>query len=251
VKFTETGEVSLEVSRNAEGVLFAVRDTGIGFGPEVGQRLFQRFEQADVSITRRFGGTGLGLAICASLAQLMGGRVWAESQPGVGSAFFAQLALPSVCLIAESEAETADDDGAVLAGVRVLLAEDHPVNQRVVALILEPLGVDLTIVEDGALAIEAEAAGRYDLILMDLHMPRVDGLTATRAIREAEAARGGRRTPIVALTADALAEHVAATRAAGADHHLAKPIKPDALVDILAEILSATPESAVAERLAG
>jgi signal transduction histidine kinase/ActR/RegA family two-component response regulator len=245
VKFTEAGEVSLQVSRNADGVLFEVRDTGIGFSAEVGQRLFQRFEQADVSITRRFGGTGLGLAICSSLAQLMRGRVWAESQPGVGSAFFAQLALPAVCLLSDGEAVEDEDDSAALVGCRVLLAEDHPVNQRVVALILEPLGVELSIVADGAEAIAAEAAGHYDLILMDLHMPNVDGLTATRAIRAAEAHRGGTRTPIVALTADALAEHMAATRAAGADRHLAKPIKPDALVDILVEILSgAAPDEA-------
>jgi signal transduction histidine kinase/ActR/RegA family two-component response regulator len=246
VKFTEKGEVSLSVSRNAEGVLFAVRDSGIGFSDDVGLRLFQRFEQADVSITRRFGGTGLGLAICTSLAQLMGGRVWAESQLGVGSAFFAQLALPELCLLPEGEAAEAQDDSAVLVGCRVLLAEDHPVNQRVVALILEPMGVELTIVADGAEAIEAEAAGRYDLILMDLHMPRVDGLTAARTIRTAEAARSAPRTPIVALTADALAEHVAATRAAGADHHLAKPIRPDALVHLIADILAADPRRSAA-----
>jgi CheY-like chemotaxis protein len=238
VKFTEAGEVSLRVSRNADGVLFEVRDTGIGFSAEVGQRLFQRFEQADVSITRRFGGTGLGLAICSSLAQMMHGRVWAESQPGAGSAFFAQLALPAVCLISDGEAVEDEDDGATLLGCRVLLAEDHPVNQRVVALILEPLGVELSIVGDGAEAIEAEAAGRFDLILMDLHMPKVDGLAATRAIRASELQRGVGRTPIVALTADALAEHVAASRAAGADFHLAKPIKPDALVDVLIEALA-------------
>jgi len=112
-----------------------------------------------------------------------------------------------------------------------------------VALILEPLGVDLIIVGDGAEAIEAEAASRYDVILMDLHMPNVDGLTATRTIRAAEAERRGGRTPIVALTADALAEHVAATRAAGADLHLAKPIKPDALVAVLIDILSARDEA--------
>ena len=247
VKFTEAGEVALEVSRDAEGVLFAVRDTGIGFSADVGQRLFQRFEQADVSITRRFGGTGLGLAICASLAQLMRGRVWAESQPGVGSSFFARLNLPAVCLLSDGEAVEEDDGGEALVGCRVLLAEDHPVNQRVVALILEPLGVHLTIVGDGAEAIEAEAAGRYDLILMDLHMPNVDGLTATRTIRASQAERGARRTPIVALTADALAEHVTASRAAGADFHLAKPIKPDALAQVLIDILNAQdeqPESA-------
>ncbi|MBS0363784.1 MAG: response regulator [Proteobacteria bacterium] len=248
VKFTETGQVLLEVTRNEDGVRFAVRDSGIGFGPDVGARLFQRFEQADVSITRRFGGTGLGLAICASLAQLMGGRVWAESQPGVGSAFFAQLPLPTVCVQSETETQGEEETGAALAGCRVLLAEDHPVNQRVVALILEPLGVELTVVEDGAQAIEAASAGRYDMILMDLHMPNVDGLTAMRAIRAAEAERGAPRTPIVALTADALAEHVAASRAAGADHHLAKPIKPEALVDILADVLTASSEAD--ERLA-
>jgi signal transduction histidine kinase/ActR/RegA family two-component response regulator len=250
VKFTEAGEVSLEVSRNAEGVLFVVRDSGIGFSAEVGQRLFQRFEQADVSITRRFGGTGLGLAICASLAELMGGRVWAASQPGQGSTFFAQLALPAVRLLSEGEAAEEEDTGAGLVGCRVLLAEDHPVNQRVVAPILEPLGVELAIVGDGAEAIEAEAGGRYDAILMDLHMPSVDGLTATRAIRASEAERGSPRTPIVALTADALAEHVAASKAAGADFHLAKPIKPDALVDVLVEILNSRDEPAAAARSA-
>ncbi len=246
VKFTDKGGVTLEVVRNDEGVLFAVRDTGMGFAPEVGQRLFKRFEQADVSITRRFGGTGLGLAICASLAQIMGGRVWAESQVGVGSTFFAQLPLSPLCVLAEDAAADEVDDGPGLLGRRVLLAEDHPVNQRVVALILEPLGVELTIVEDGGQAIEAEAGGRYDIILMDLHMPKVDGLSAIRAIRAAELERGSGRTPIVALTADALAEHVAATRAAGADHHLAKPIRPEALVETLLDILSADDEQAAA-----
>jgi CheY-like chemotaxis protein len=132
----------------------------------------------------------------------------------------------------------------------VLLAEDHPVNQRVVALILQPLGVELTVVGDGGEAIEAEAGGRYDVILMDLHMPNIDGLAAMRAIRASEAQRGSPRTPIVALTADALAEHVTASRAAGADFHLAKPIKPDALVEVLLEILSGRDEPAVATRSA-
>jgi signal transduction histidine kinase/CheY-like chemotaxis protein len=249
VKFTERGGVSLEVSRDDEGVLFAVRDTGIGFAEDVGSRLFQRFEQADASITRRFGGTGLGLAICASLSALMGGRVWAESTPGVGSVFFARLRLPVADLAAAADAAAEAQSGDLLAGCRVLLAEDHPVNQRVVSLILEPTGVELTIVGDGEQAIEAEAAGRYDVILMDLHMPKVDGLSAIRAIRAAEAARGAPPTPIVALTADALAEHVAATRAAGAEFHLAKPIRPDALMGVLVEALSAA--DSPRERLGG
>jgi signal transduction histidine kinase/AmiR/NasT family two-component response regulator len=238
VKFTEAGRVSLEVSQGKEGLRFAVRDSGIGFTPEVGERLFQRFEQADASITRRFGGTGLGLAICASLTGLMGGRVWAESQPGVGSTFFAEIPSPAAELVSIDEMDGDGESVTALAGCRVLLAEDHLVNQRVVSLILEPMGVELVIVGDGAEAIEAEAAARYDVILMDLHMPKVDGLTAIRTIRRAEAERGAAPTPIVALTADALAEHVVATRAAGADHHLAKPIRPAALIEVLAEILS-------------
>jgi signal transduction histidine kinase/CheY-like chemotaxis protein len=238
VKFTDAGRVALEVGPAAGGLRFAVRDSGIGFAPEVGARLFQRFEQADASITRRFGGTGLGLAICTSLTGLMGGRVWAESQPGVGSTFFAEIPLPPADLASIAEAEADDDIASSLIGCRVLLAEDHVVNQRVVSLILEPMGVELVIVGDGAEAIEAEATGRYDVILMDLHMPKVDGLTAIRAIRRAEAERGAAPTPIVALTADALAEHIAATRAAGAEHHLAKPIRPDTLIDVLADILT-------------
>jgi CheY-like chemotaxis protein len=238
VKFTEAGEVRMDVGRDAEGLLIRVSDTGIGFSDEEGERLFKRFSQADASVTRRFGGTGLGLAICASLAELMGGRIWATSTPGEGSVFQVSLPLASTDLVAPDEdgAETAS--AMMLAGARVLLAEDHPANQRVVALVLEPFGVDLTIVGDGAQAIAAEAEGAFDAILMDLHMPEVDGLTAIRTIRAAEARRGGRRTPIIALTADAMAEHVEQTRAAGADAHMSKPIRPDGLVAGLAEILA-------------
>jgi len=246
VKFTETGTVALEVARQADGLLFTVSDTGIGFSDAVGQRLFQRFSQADASVTRRFGGTGLGLAICASLAEMMGGRVWANSTPGEGSTFSLLLPLPAAELAAAEEAEPEAAPAGVLAGRRVLLAEDHPANQRVVSLVLEPFGVELTIVGNGAQAIAAEAEGQYDAILMDLHMPEVDGLTAIRVIRDAEAQRGGSRTPIVALTADALPEHVAATRAAGADSHLSKPIRPDGLVRALAEVLAPAGRGAVA-----
>jgi len=251
VKFTEAGEVTLEVARNEDGLLFTVRDTGIGFSDEVAKRLFQRFEQADLSITRRFGGTGLGLAICASLAEIMGGRVWAESEPGVGSRFYAALPLEPATLAALVENVEAQTDGAPLIGRRVLLAEDHPANQRVVSLILGPLGVDLTIVGDGeeAIAAEAEAVAAgmgFELILMDLHMPKVDGLSAIRAVRSAELERGAAPAPIVALTADALAEHAEATRKAGADFHMAKPIRPDALVRLVAEILMSRPAASEA-----
>ena len=189
-------------------------------------------------MTRRFGGTGLGLAICASLAELMEGRVWATSTPGEGSVFHLALPLPAADLVVPDDDEAETASAMALAGCRVLLAEDHPANQRVVALVLEPFGVALTIVGDGRQAIDAEAAGEFDAILMDLHMPEVDGLTAIRTIRAAEAARGGRRTPIIALTADAMAEHMEATHAAGADAHMSKPIRPDGLILGLASLLA-------------
>ncbi len=256
VKFTEAGEVRLEVARDAEGLLLTVADSGIGFTPEAGERLFKRFSQADASVTRRFGGTGLGLAICASLAELMGGRVWADSTPGKGSVFFVRAPLPPADLEATPEEDAGAASAQALAGRRVLLAEDHPANQRVVALVLEPFGVELTIVGDGAQAITAEAEqGPFDAILMDLHMPEVDGLTAIRAIRAAEAGRGGGRTPIIALTADAMAEHIESTRAAGADSHMSKPIRPDGLILGLAAVLageaSAADAGPPAEALSG
>ena len=183
VKFTDSGEISLEVIRNESGVLFAVCDSGIGFSEDVGQRLFQRFEQADASITRRFGGTGLGLAICASLASIMGGRVWAESTLEAGSVFFAQLDLPAAELLCSFDPDEDAEADTLLAGCRVLLAEDHPVNQRVVSLILEPMGVELTI----SLVTASQGHQRRRpravtsvIIAVDLHMPHVDGLTARR-----------------------------------------------------------------------
>jgi signal transduction histidine kinase/ActR/RegA family two-component response regulator len=237
VKFTQAGEVSLLIDTTADGVRFLVRDTGIGFPEEVAERLFRRFEQADDSVTRRFGGTGLGLAICASLCELMGGRISARSTPGVGSEFevvmHLQRAEPVAC---DDDLNTCDDGGAdLLTGARVLLAEDHPTNQKVVALILEPFGVDLTVVGNGLDAVRALEADGFDAVLMDVQMPEMDGLTATATVRAREKALKLKRTPIVSLTANALPEHVEASHAAGADRHLAKPIAADRLIAALAE----------------
>jgi signal transduction histidine kinase/ActR/RegA family two-component response regulator len=239
VKFTQAGEVALTIDTTPEGLRFLVRDTGIGFPEDVAERLFRRFEQADDTVTRRFGGTGLGLAICASLCDLMGGGISARSQPGVGSEFEVviklQRAEPISCA---DEGEDACDGPDLLAGARILLAEDHPTNQKVVALILEPFGVELTIVGNGLEAVRALEAERFDAVLMDVQMPEMDGLTATAAVRAREAAQRLARTPIISLTANALPEHVEASHAAGADRHLAKPIRPDSLIEALSEILS-------------
>jgi signal transduction histidine kinase/CheY-like chemotaxis protein len=233
VKFTETGEVRLEVDTTKQGALrFRVIDTGIGFDEAVRQRLFRRFEQADDSIRRRFGGTGLGLAISRSLIELMGGFVEVDSTPGQGSTFSVYVRLETVegepIDIAEDPYETFD-----ISGARVLLAEDHPTNQKVVQLVLDSVGIEPVIVDNGALALDALAAGPFDVVLMDMQMPEMDGLTATAALRARERELGLPRTPVIMLTANALDEHVKASLDAGADLHLAKPIRPDTLIEAI------------------
>jgi signal transduction histidine kinase/AmiR/NasT family two-component response regulator len=235
VKFTERGSVSLEVVAQGEAVRFVVTDTGIGFDEEVRTRLFRRFEQADASIRRRFGGTGLGLAISASLVELMKGEIDVASEPGKGSTF--AVTVPLERLTGEAAPQAPEDRAAVdIEGRRVLLAEDHPTNQKVVQLILESVGVQLVIVENGLEALKALKAETFDVVLMDMQMPELDGLSATTLLRDHEAETGKPRTPVIMLTANALDEHVAASHAAGADAHLSKPIRAQALIE---EIMAA------------
>ena len=239
VKFTTQGFVHLTVqsvqSRDgAPRLRFTVEDTGIGFDAETRSRLFNRFEQADGGITRRFGGSGLGLSICRQLADMMGGELDCESEPGSGAAFI--LTLPLVRCAAPTRTETAADapSGNDPAALRVLVADDHPTNRRVIELILAQAQVQIVTAEDGAQALEAFRTQDFDLVLMDMQMPVMDGLTATQEIRLHEAAMGMARTPIVMLTANAMPEHIAAGRAAGADHHLAKPFNTAELLSIVA-----------------
>ena len=232
VKFTHQGEVSLEVDRRGEALCFVVRDTGVGFDQEVRDRLFKRFVQADQSITRQFGGTGLGLSICAALAEMMQGSITAEASPGQGARFEVRLPLPRCERAADAVAE--EPRAISLEGLRVLVAEDHPTNRKVVEIVLEPFGVDLTVVEDGKAALDAFEPGRFDAVLMDMQMPVMDGLSATRAIRAREKAAASEPILVVMLTANAMEEHVAAAHAAGADLHLAKPLHPARLLEALA-----------------
>ncbi len=235
VKFTTVGRVALKVACD-DGVLrVEVSDTGIGFDEAAKARLFHRFEQADLSIRRRFGGTGLGLAICQSLVSLMGGEIDARSVLGEGATFTVHLPLPQVATGPVAEAGPALDHQE-LPGLRVLLAEDHPTNQRVVRLILEAVGVELTVVDNGVLALEAFARQRFDLVLMDMQMPEMDGLTATAGLRAMERDTGVVRTPVIMLTANALDEHVQASLAAGADLHLSKPLRAAELLDAIAAL---------------
>ena len=247
IKFTEAGEVNLAISAVDSGLKFQVRDSGIGFDADTGARLFHRFEQADASITRRFGGTGLGLAICRSLVGLMGGRIDVTSAPGEGSTFSLFLPLEQLsCAVETAPADQADTGGSI-EGARILLAEDHPTNQRVVQLILESLGVELIIACNGREALDRLAAEPFDLVLMDMQMPEMDGLTATAELRRLEAEAGAPRIPVIMLTANALDEHVKASFDAGVDAPLAKPIRPDALINAISVALAGSGAGAMAE----
>jgi len=236
VKFTAMGGISLTVERADPmadgGLTFTVTDTGVGFDDTVRRRLFKRFVQADQSITRQFGGTGLGLSICAALADMMGGRIDARAVLGRGAIFQVDLPLPRARAV---EDEVFDDEEEIsLEGLRVLVAEDHPTNQKVVEIILQPFDVVLTMVEDGQAALDAFTPGAFDAILMDMQMPVMDGLTATRLIREREAAAGAPPVLLIMLTANAMEEHVAAAKAVGADQHLSKPVRPQQLLEAVA-----------------
>jgi signal transduction histidine kinase/ActR/RegA family two-component response regulator len=234
VKFTTEGMVQLTVGVNVdasgqETLRLAVSDTGIGFDSATRDRLFSRFEQADGAITRRFGGSGLGLAICRQLSEMMGGTLDCESEPGGGSCFM--LAVP----LTRAAAPVAVADPVPVTGTRsglsVLVADDHPTNRKVVELILSQIDARMVLVENGQQALDACRDDRFDIVLMDMQMPVMDGLTATREIRALEAREGRPRTPVVMLTANALAEHVAAARAAGADRHLSKPFDAADLIE--------------------
>lgn len=247
VKFTETGEVCIRLSRVADGALrFEVSDSGVGFEPALKERLFERFEQADGSITRRFGGSGLGLAISRTLVEMMGGSLDCDSAPGRGARFWFTLTLPPAEAAAEAPVQEMTPAPAnEPRGLRLLVADDHPTNLKVVEIILAQSGMAITTVTDGLQAVQAHAQEAFDLILMDMQMPVMDGLKAVSRIRADEAAGGRRRTPIVMLTANAGADHVAAGQAAGADAHLTKPISPARLFEVIAEAMAAAGAPAI------
>jgi CheY-like chemotaxis protein len=241
VKFTAEGRVRVSVRPDPDGGLaFVVSDTGLGMDAETARTVFLPFVQADTSVTRRFGGTGLGLTICAELVRLMGGELRVESTPGAGSTF--RFSLP----LARAEA----GDGAPAGGpappppevaggelaLRVLAAEDNPVNQLVIRSLLEPLGVELSVASDGAEAVARFKPGAFDLVLMDIQMPGVNGLEAAQRIRALEQAAGAARTPILALSANVMAHQTAEYLAAGMDGWAAKPINLHSLVAEIARV---------------
>jgi len=239
IKFTDCGgvdvEVELESAANEEAVLrVAVRDTGIGIPPEKIKAIFEPFTQADGSTTRRFGGTGLGLSISSRLAELMGGRIWVESEVGKGSVFFVTLRLAvAPAEVAKPSTAPARDGPCAAARLRILVAEDNPINQRVAARILELDGHQVTLAGDGRQAWELASSRPFDLILMDVQMPVMSGLEAARLIRERERSRGG-HIPIIALTASAMKGDRERCLEAGMDDYLSKPLRPSALREMIA-----------------
>jgi CheY-like chemotaxis protein len=256
VKFTAAGSVHLQVERlRSDGrrllVRFTVRDTGEGIPPEHQAQLFNAFEQGDNGTTRRHGGTGLGLALTRHIAQLMGGEVGLHSTPGVGSSFWftawleqAQDAIdtgnapvPRPDRWSPPAADDEDTLRTALAGRRVLVVEDNPVNQEVAAALLGAVGLQVETADDGITALELTRTRRYDLVLMDMQMPRLDGLATTRALRE----RDGAALPIVAMTANAFGEDRAQCLAAGMNDHVAKPVNPAKLYGTLRRWLAPPP----------
>lgn len=242
VKFTPQGTVSVRVACDArpDGDLtltLSVTDTGVGLEDDKLAALYAPFEPQPAGDSPAEG-LGLGLSIAKALCDLMGGQIEAASRRGVGSTFQVTLPLHAAPLTAAR-----DPDGLVVSNdlappLRVLLAEDHPTNQIVVRLILEPLQADLTITSDGLEALEHFKAAAFDVILVDVRMPVLNGLELTSAIRSLELAVARPRTPIIIVSADALPEHRQAGLAAGADHYLAKPITPETLLEAIDEVLS-------------
>jgi len=238
IKFTACGEVVIRAMRLKKGegqsawLRFEVQDTGVGIPPEKQAGIFDAFTQADSSVTRQYGGTGLGLAICKRLVELMGGQIGVYSQPGQGSCFWFEVPLPVIQENAPEET-TAQPSGSALNsheldGVRVLLVEDNPVNQKVAIRMLQKLGCVVELAENGQQALEKLERASYDIVLMDMQMPVMDGLTATRLLRQREQQTGHHQV-VIALTANAMQTDRELCLDAGMDDYLSKPLTLDAL----------------------
>jgi len=245
IKFTETGRVRLDVQVRDEEpgnlLRFTVTDTGVGVPGDKVERLFKRFSQVDSSASRAHSGAGLGLAICKGLTELMGGRIGVDSAPGVGSVFWFEIPVEPAGSAAVGDEEPGERPDLC---ARVLLVDDHPMNRELGATVLALLGCDVVLAENGEEAVEAARLGDCDLILMDVHMPRMDGLEATRQIRALGGASA--QTPIIAMSADVMPEMKIACLKAGMNDSVGKPIQIQALHAVLAKWLARSAAAAAA-----
>ena len=241
LKFTEFGSVTARIDADGDLLKVSVSDTGMGIAPERAPQLFEKFVQADASITRRFGGTGLGLSICREILGLMGGEIDFTSTVGAGScfSFTTPLAHAETPTALNQPTEPSFDDA-----LRVLVADDNPTNRLVIRTLLLQFGIETVTVDSGTAAIEAWEGGTWSAILMDIHMPGMDGLDATREIRAREQAIGRAHIPIIAVTASVLSHETDAYFAAGMDDFIAKPIELARLLSILEACLNRADEGA-------
>jgi PAS domain S-box-containing protein len=244
VKFTEAGLVTVRadvMGSSAAGslndVTLSVTDTGIGIAPHMMDRLFQRFEQADRAATRSYGGSGLGLAICKGLSELMGGKIEVTSRPGEGSTFALKVSLRRAGSIPASDAVT--EAGASLGGAQlsVLLAEDHPVNRRIMEILLEPVAHKVLSVRDGEEALAVLSSQRFDLAIFDIQMPKMDGISLAKSVRQSEASQGSVALPIVILSASSSQQHRDEVAQLGRASFLAKPLRAEALYECIQELV--------------
>jgi signal transduction histidine kinase/ActR/RegA family two-component response regulator len=245
MKFTESGGIAVRASvieaQGLYGLQFEVKDTGLGIPAEKHAQIFEAFSQVDGSFTRRFGGTGLGLTICSRLVERMGGSISVRSVEGEGSTFVFTIRAERIDVVAEKIAAPAPIMPA--EPLRILVAEDNRVNQTVVSRILERAGHTVAIAGNGQEAVEIYGSGGFDLILMDVHMPVLDGFEATARIREMDLRRGV-HTPVIALTASAMSGDRERCLRAGMDGYISKPVTRDALLDAIAQFAAHAPTRA-------
>jgi CheY-like chemotaxis protein len=227
LKFTQRGEVSLRIRAEGSRLCCTVTDTGIGISPEEQARLFQRFVQADDARARRHQGSGLGLALSRELASLMGGSLELTSTPGQGSSFTCLLPLVATTELAPAPVSAPSQ---LPRGLHVLVVDDNAVNRLVAQRLLDRSGCVVEVAPDGLTAMDALARGHFDVVLMDVHMPELDGLEVTRRIRQGE---NGRRLPIIGVSASAAGDDVESCRLAGMDDFLAKPVTRDRLIETI------------------
>jgi signal transduction histidine kinase/ActR/RegA family two-component response regulator len=239
VKFTDRGSVAVGVSYAADRLRLEVADSGAGIAPDKLDAIFEKFVQGDASLTRRTGGTGLGLSICRQLVELMGGEIVVSSAPGKGSVFTVDLPMPRAEARAAAPSRAGPAERAFTArSVEILAAEDNEVNRLVLTTLLNQAGVSVTLAGNGAEAVEAWRTRHFDLVLMDIQMPVMDGVSATLQIRAEEAQAGRARTPIIAVTANAMPQQCAEYRGAGMDLVIPKPLQASQLFQAIEQALA-------------